>query len=104
MGVCVNQSEWSSPGFVDTLLGRLISILELYRTDLIEKRMLSGRIVEALDEPEDLPRRFSPVSEVFMVNELSLQRREERLEDRIIPAIALTAHAAGDAAGTKLTA
>ena len=36
--------------------------------------------------------------EVVLVNQLFLQGREEGLEDRVIPAITPTAHAANDAA------
>ena len=44
-------SKWAAAGFVDTDLS-FLSVLELYGTDVPERRMTARRVVEALDVVE----------------------------------------------------
>ncbi len=64
--------------------------------------MLAARIVEPFYEPEDLPGGLTARQEVLVMNQLRLQRREERLDDSVVPAVALAAHAAADPAISEL--
>ena len=55
----VEAAEWAAAGSVDTDLS-FLSFLELYRTDVAERRMPARRVVEALDVVEHVgPRLLS---------------------------------------------
>jgi hypothetical protein len=56
--------------------------------------MAANSIVEALDVLEDRSSRLLPRPEGRSVDQLHLQRREEALGYRVVPAVALATHAA----------
>ena len=54
-------------------------------------------IVEDLDVFEERSAQLDGVAPASAVDELRLERREERLRNGIVPSVALAAHADGDA-------
>ena len=51
--------DWAAAGSVDTDLS-FLSFLELYRTDVAQRRMAPGRVVEPLDVIEDVSTSLLP--------------------------------------------
>ena len=49
----VSEAEWAAAGSVDTDLS-FLSLLELYGTEIAERRMPTPRVVEALDVVEHI--------------------------------------------------
>ena len=52
-------TDWAAAGSVDTDLS-FLSFLELYRTDVAQRRMAPGRVVEPLDVIEDVSTSLLP--------------------------------------------
>src|SRR6266542_6985237 len=71
-------------------------LLEPPGTEIPESRMPSLPVIEPLDVVEELGARRRPRLPRRVVDELDLQRGEEALGDRVVPAIAPAAHAAHD--------
>ena len=88
-----NRPLWTCPDFVDTWVK-----LPMLRdpTAIPERRMPPLPIVEELEILEELGARRRPSGPGHVVDQLDLQRREKALGDGVVPAIALTAHAADD--------
>src|SRR5687768_358266 len=66
--------------------------------------MPTRSIVENLDVVKDVGAGFGPRSPSGAVDELALERREEALDRRVVPAIAAATHAASDPAPAQLGA
>ena len=54
-----DRCVWAAAGSVDTDLS-FLSFLELYRTDVAQRRMAPGRVVEPLDVIEDVSTSLLP--------------------------------------------
>ena len=74
-----------------------------YRADVAEGGMPATTVVEDFDVLEDRSAGLGATDVVVSVDEFRLERREEALRDGVIPAIALTAHAAEKAVGLQQT-
>ena len=85
--------EWSSQDLVETLSKRLVSGLELLRTDAAEMAVAACRIVEAVDVVSNVRDGQLPVLVDLFLDALFLQAAEERLGDSVVPAVAFAAHA-----------
>ena len=59
LGKLIDQADWAAAGSVDTDLS-FLSFLELYRTDVAQRRMAPGRVVEPLDVIEDVSTSLLP--------------------------------------------
>ena len=56
---CEEWHGWAAAGFVDTGLS-FLSFLELYRTDVAERRMTTRRVVEPFDVVEHVSTSLLP--------------------------------------------
>lgn len=66
------NSNWAAAGFVDTDLS-FLSFLELYRTDVAERRVTTRRVVEPLDVIEHISAGLFPGPVHLSSRALSLQ-------------------------------
>jgi len=87
-----SQSFWSSQDSVETVSARFVSRLELVWTQPAEMTVPARPIVKAIDVVGQVGDRQLPVLVDLFLDPLFLQAAEERLGDRIVPAIALPAH------------
>ena len=69
------------------------SSLEVDRGLVIERRMKTHTIVKTFDEFDQTPLRFLSGVIVLPVNEFHFQRSIKALHGRVVPAVALAAHA-----------
>jgi len=72
-------------------------LLEPLRGDVAERRVSASRVVEALDELEDLEPRLTAAPEGAPIDQLALERCEERLGDRVVEGVAAAADRLDDA-------
>jgi hypothetical protein len=93
----MDVEAWSYPASVDTSGGerRLWILPHLERLvldavggDVAERRVPAPRVVEALDELEDLEPRPIAALEGAPIDQLALDRREGRLGDRVVEGVA----------------
>ena len=77
--------------------------LVLDRADVPESGVPTTTVVEGLDVFEDRCTGLGTTDIVVSMDELCLEGREEALRDRIVPAIALAAHAADNPLSAELT-
>src|SRR5258708_37200336 len=71
--------------------------LEGLRAGVSERRVQTASVVERLDVFEQRRAGVVPIGERGLVDELSFERAEKALDDGVVPAVALAAHA-GDSA------
>jgi hypothetical protein len=76
-----------------------MSSFELHRADLTERRMSTPGIVERFNVIEDVGARRIARRVGLAIHALLLERSKETLDRRVVPAIAASTHAAGDAFG-----
>src|ERR1043165_10224829 len=77
-------------------------VFEVGGTDVAERRVTTPAVVEGLDIVEDGGARRVSCGEFSAVDELDLERRKEALRDRVVPAVALAAHAADEPSPPEL--
>src|SRR5436309_15732746 len=87
--------NWSSPRKVDSQL-RVFGLLVLRRGDVPQRGVTALAVVEDLDVLHDRRPRGGAGREVGAVDQLLLQRGEEALHRRVVPAVRPAAHAARD--------
>src|SRR5262245_2913509 len=76
-------------------------LLELLRTDVAEVGVTTLPVVEHLDVLEDRQTCRLTSRKPAPMNQLELERREEALHHRVVPAVPASAHAAHDAASSQ---
>src|SRR3989442_1790589 len=91
----VSSSRRSSPSSDGVRVSGRCALV-LYRADVTEGGMPATTVVEGFDVVEDRIARLAATDVVVSVDELRLERREEALRHRVVPAIALAAHAGDD--------
>ena len=92
--------SWASLDFVDTCLGRFgadESVFGLCWGFVVQRRVQSLSIVKHLDVFEYGRPKLEPTRPDAPVDQFDLERREKRLCDGVVPAIALATHADFDA-------
>ena len=87
---------WAAAGSVDTDLS-FLSFLELYGTEIAERRMPARRVVEALDVVEHIGTGLPSCAVHLPGRALGLEGAEEALHGRVVPDLTGPAHAASDA-------
>jgi hypothetical protein len=75
----------------------LMQRFEVCRADIAQRRVLAVAVVEGLDVLGDGLTRLADRRPWSAMDEVLLQGREEAFDDGVIPAVALSAHAADDA-------
>src|SRR3979409_1733940 len=76
-----------------------MSSFELHWTDLAKRRMSTPGIVERLDVIEDVGACCVARRVGLPIHTFLLERSKETLDGGVVPAVASSAHAAGDALG-----
>ena len=75
----------------------MASVFILRWREIAKRRVKSLPVVKDLDPIEDLSSSLLASSEVLVVNELGFERAKEAFHDRVVPAVAFSAHAGGNA-------
>src|SRR5437870_948881 len=87
---------WNSPRKVDSKL-RAFGLFVLRWGNVPQRRVTTLVVVEDLNVLDERRPRLGPRGEVGVVDQLFLQRGEEALHRRVVPAVRRAAHAAHDA-------